>query len=136
MGSKTEAKKPAAVVWRDAPQDHDYPAATAYLSLLAAPDVVSDLVTRLTAARTTTFLAKDILRAARLELLPVTNPHVAGDLGKISKATALSPILMVRGDLTADRRAHIADGYHRVCASYHTDENTPVPVRIVGLEGA
>jgi hypothetical protein len=22
----------------------------------------------------------------------------------------------------------IADGYHRVCASYHTDENTDIPV--------
>jgi hypothetical protein len=26
----------------------------------------------------------------------------------------------------------IADGYHRVCASYHTDENTDIPVKIVG----
>ena len=25
----------------------------------------------------------------------------------------------------------IADGYHRVCASYHTDENTDIPVKIV-----
>jgi hypothetical protein len=25
----------------------------------------------------------------------------------------------------------IADGYHRVCASYLTDENTDIPVRIV-----
>jgi len=25
----------------------------------------------------------------------------------------------------------IADGYHRVCASYHTDENTDIPVVLV-----
>jgi hypothetical protein len=25
----------------------------------------------------------------------------------------------------------IADGYHRVCASYYTDESTDIPVRIV-----
>jgi len=25
----------------------------------------------------------------------------------------------------------VADGYHRVCASYYTDENTDIPVRIV-----
>jgi hypothetical protein len=26
---------------------------------------------------------------------------------------------------------HIADGYHRVCASYHVEENTDIPCRIV-----
>jgi hypothetical protein len=26
----------------------------------------------------------------------------------------------------------IADGYHRVCASYHLNEKTPVPCRIIG----
>jgi hypothetical protein len=25
-------------------------------------------------------------------------------------------------------RVQIADGYYRVCASYHTDENTAIPV--------
>jgi hypothetical protein len=39
----------------------------------------------------------------------------------------------VRGDVTASRVAQIADGYHRVCASYHTDENTAIPCRIVDL---
>ena len=29
----------------------------------------------------------------------------------------------------------IADGYHRVCASYHTDENTDIPVKIVPAGG-
>lgn len=43
--------------------------------------------------------AKDILRAARLPLLPADNPHVA-------------------------------DGHHRVCASFHTDENTEIPCRL------
>ncbi|WP_419691042.1 hypothetical protein, partial [Mycobacterium avium] len=69
--------------------------------------------------------AKDILRAARLDLLPVDNPHVAADLTKIEKGLPLSPILLVRGDFLAGVPLQIADGYHRVCASYHTDENTP-----------
>lgn len=42
-------------------------------------------------------------------------------------------MLLVRGDAASGRDAIIADGYHRVCASYHTDENTDVPVRIVDL---
>ena len=31
----------------------------------------------------------------------------------------------------SDVALQIADGYHRVCASYHTDENTDIPVKIV-----
>jgi hypothetical protein len=27
----------------------------------------------------------------------------------------------------------IADGYHRVCASYLTDENTDIPCRLAGI---
>jgi hypothetical protein len=30
-------------------------------------------------------------------------------------------------------QAQIADGYHRVCASYYTDEDTDIPVKIVRL---
>lgn len=67
-------------------------------------------------------------RAARLPLLPVDNPHVASDLAKIKTAKQLSPILLVRGDFPAGIPLQIADGYHRVCASYHTDENTDIPV--------
>ena len=71
--------------------------------------------------------AKDILRASGLALLDSTNPHVASDLKKIEKDRALSPVLLVRGDLTTGRQLQIADGYHRVCASYHIDENTDIP---------
>ncbi len=58
-------------------------------------------------------------------------PHVASDLAKIGKDKPLSPVLLVGGDLTTGRPLQIADGYHRVCASYHTDENTDVPCRLV-----
>jgi hypothetical protein len=75
--------------------------------------------------------AKLLLRASRLALLPVDNPHVAEDLAKIKKGKQLSPILLVRGELANDVALQIADGYHRVCASYHTDENTDIPVKIV-----
>jgi hypothetical protein len=55
---------------------------------------------------------------------------VATDLKKIRKGRELSPVLLVRGDLVADRPLQIADGYHRVCASYHVDENTDIPCRL------
>jgi hypothetical protein len=43
-------------------------------------------------------------------------------------------VLLVRGDLTHGRALQIADGYHRVCASYHADENTDIPCRLVALD--
>ena len=119
-----------AVRWLDQPEEHDYPAAASYLSLLAAPVGVDRLVAALRAAGPTTFKAKDILRASALALLPIDNPHVALDLSKIRAGKALSPILLVRGELTAGIVLQIADGYHRVCASYHTDENTDIPCRL------
>lgn len=118
-----------AVKWFDDPEDHDYEAAADYLSMLAEDDAVADTVTALRSAKPVYRKAKDILRAARLTLLPPDNPHVRSDLDKISHGKKLSPILLVRGS-RADVM-QIADGYHRVCASYLTDENTPIPCRLV-----
>jgi hypothetical protein len=70
-----------------------------------------------------------------LPLLPADDAHVARDLKKIKKGKQLSPILLVRGNLTTDVALQIADGYHRVCASYHTDENDDIPVKIVSAGG-
>ena len=116
------------VTWLEKPDEHDFPAAADYLGMLADTATVSALVERLRAATLQHKKAKDILRAARLELLPRDNAHVVSDLAKITKGKPLSPILVVRGDLTAGLALQIADGYHRVCASYYTDENTDIPV--------
>jgi hypothetical protein len=121
------------VKWLEKPETHDFPAAADYLDLLAEPAIVKKLTKRLQAGTVVHKKAKDILRAARLSLLPVENPHVAADLTKIEKGIALSPILLVRGDIVAGVPLQIADGYHRVCASYHTDENTDIPVVLVKL---
>ena len=123
----------ATVTWKDQPDGHDYPAAVAYLSLLASPARADELAAGLQQATIEHFKAKDLLRASRLALLDANNAHVAGDLKKIHNGTALSPILLVRGELAQGIALQIADGYHRVCASYHTDENTDIPCRIVDL---
>ncbi len=112
------------------PKEHDYPAAQSYLSLLAPGPVVDALVAALKSGAVQHFHAKDILRAARLPLLPTDNPHLASDLRKIEHGHPLSPVLLIRGDLATGVPAEIADGYHRVCASYHADENTDIPCRI------
>jgi hypothetical protein len=114
--------------WLDAPEDHDYPAALDYLELVGGG---RDLTQRMKRAETTRKKAKDILRASRLPLLPKDNPHVAADLRKIRRGERLSPVLLVRGDWTQDLPLTIADGYHRVCAAYHVDENSQMPCRLV-----
>ena len=120
-----------AVLWGDEPDEHDYPAAADYLALLATAAQISEIVAALKQAPVAHKKAKDLLRASQLALLPEDNPHVGRDLKKIKKGQRLSPILVVRGDLNTGVALQIADGYHRVCASYHTDENTDIPVRIV-----
>jgi hypothetical protein len=120
-----------AVKWLASPEDHDYAAAADYLSMIAEASVVASTVDALKAAEPTFRKAKDILRAAQLTLLPKSNPRVVTDLAKIAAAKKLSPILLVRGDFRTTSPLQIADGYHRVCASYLTDENTDIPCRLV-----
>jgi len=120
-----------AVKWLPEPEAHDYVAAADYLSLIAEHDAVQKTVAALNASEPMFRTAKDILRAAQLALLTDVNPRVKSDLAKIADGKKLSPILLVRGDFRTDTPLQIADGYHRVCASYLTDENTPIPCRLV-----
>ena len=123
-----------AVKWLDEPEDHDYDAAAAYLSMLAEKDTVDKTVAALKAAKPVYQKAKDILRAAELALLPESNAHVRSDLSKISDGKKLSPILLVRGSAVGGYALQIADGYHRVCASYLTDENTDIPCHLTSWQ--
>ena len=119
------------IAWLDAPEEHDYPAAAHYLSLLAEDAFIEAIVARLKKAKTTYHKAKDILRASRLPVLERDNFHVAADLEKIANSIPLSPILLVRGELQEFAPLVVADGYHRICASYYTDENADIPCRLV-----
>ena len=125
------AKLAFSPVWKDQPDKHDYPAAANYLSLIADAAIVSDIVAQLKKAPVSTYQAKDLLRAARLDLLPVTDVHVAADLAKMVQGIKLSPVLLVRGGIEHGAPLTIADGYHRVCASYYVADDTGIPARIV-----
>ena len=124
------------MAWATAPAAHDYPSAESFLRLLVEPAQVQACLTLLGEAPTRYQAAKDILRAARLPLLPSEDPEVAKDLKKIELETPLSPILLIRGDIAEDRPLQIADGYHRVCASYQLDEDTAIPCRLITLPAA
>lgn len=116
--------------WKAEPDEHDYPAALSYLSLIMPEDEADKLVTQLRSAPIAHYKAKDLLRASELALLPTDNPHVASDLKKVSKGSKLSPVLLVRGDILLSAQLQIADGYHRVCASHHLDEDADIPCRM------
>jgi len=53
--------------------------------------------------------------------------HVLTNLKKFKKGKKLSPLLLerVKGKLI------IADGYHRICASYYLSKDLEVPCRLV-----
>ncbi len=121
------------VHWKDEPDQHDYPAAASYLALIADAVTADALIAGLRRAPIEHYKAKDILRASGLPALPLENVHVAKDVAKVKAAKALSPVLLVRGDIHRGYPLQIADGYHRVCASYHLDEDTDIPCRITEL---
>lgn len=135
MPKKTVTAPPALIQvrWRATPAKHDYPAAANYLGLIADPDTVKALVADLQKQPVVHYRANDILRAARLALLPLEDPSVRRDLGKLTAGESWAPVLMIRGDILGDFPLTIADGYHRVCASYHLSEDTTVPCQIVDL---
>src|ERR1700744_4800339 len=85
-------------IWKNSPEAHDYPAALKYLSLILEEAQCRKVIAALRRAPTIRHAAKDLLRGSQLALLPRDNIHVAGDLRKIKKGKAMSPVLRVRGN--------------------------------------
>jgi hypothetical protein len=113
--------------WKEEPEAEDFPSAESYLSLLVGLAAATKLAKALRKQKELThFAAKDILRASGLPLLAADDSEVSSDLEEIKLGKQLSPVLLIQGV-----PLWVADGYHRVCVSYHLDEKTPVPCRIV-----
>jgi len=121
--------KKTTIKWLKAPQKHDYPAARAYLQLILQPRETKKIIARLKHAKVEEFAAKDILRAANVPLLPMTDGDVKKDRQLIAAKRALSPVLLYRDP--ALRELIIVDGYHRLCAVYSFDEQAMIPCQIV-----
>jgi hypothetical protein len=115
-------------IWLDDPEEHDYPNAFDYLSLVMDEITAEQKVDDLEKAMTIFKKAKDILRASGLPLLPKNNIHVKANLNKVKSGKKLSPILLVVG---WSNNLIIADGYHRVCCIYYLSEDLIVPCRLV-----
>ncbi len=113
--------------WKDEPEQQDFPAAESYLSLLVGPVAATKLAKALRKKQPLKhFAAKDILRASGLPLLGADDSEVAADLEKVKAGEKLSPVLLVQGT-----PLWVADGYHRICSSYHINEKAQVPCRII-----
>lgn len=119
--------------WKSSPKGKDYEGVRDFLTLLCSAGDADKLIARLVEAEPIERAGKDLLRAAELPLLSEDDPHVSEDLKDIRKGKALAPVLLIRGDLKKAHSLVIADGYHRVCASYIVDEGSPISCRLVEL---
>jgi hypothetical protein len=119
---------PLKIKWLSQPEEHDYPAALSYLTLIYDKKTVASFVNKLKKTSLSEFKAKDIFRASGLPLLGVNNSHVKKDQLKIEAGRFVSPLLLVRDP--AQGKVVIADGYHRMCAVYSFDEDAVIPCKI------
>lgn len=113
--------------WKNKPEAQDLSGAKSYLSLLVGPETATKLAKALRKSQTLEYHpAKDLLRSSGLPLLARDDSEVVADLDKVKFGKKLTPVLLVQGV-----PLWIADGYHRICASYYIDEKALVPCRIV-----
>jgi hypothetical protein len=119
------------IVWTKESERGDYEAALAFLSLVYSAARTKALVKSLRSAPVIQRTAKDLLRASQLPLLPPDETRVKDDRKKIAKGKPLAPVLLVTGDMTIGVPLLVADGYHRICAACHFDEDAFVHCRMV-----
>jgi len=119
--------------WASRPCSDEFKGALNYLSLQFSDSTARRLVAKARRAGHFEHVAKDILRASNLPLLPTDERHVADNLKKIRKGKSIAPIIVIQGDLARGLPLVIADGYHRMCAACHADEDAPVAVFMVPL---
>jgi len=120
--------KEVEIKWLSEPEEHDYPAALSYLSLLYDEQTATTYVDKLKRTSISEFKAKDIFRASGLSLLGISNSHVKKDQQKLQGGCELSPLLLIRDSVNG--KVVIADGYHRLCAIYSYDEDAVIPCKI------
>jgi hypothetical protein len=121
------------LTWKKNPEDGDYKAASDFLNLLCPEASARKLVGALRKASTVERSAKDLLRAGNLPLLGKDDPHVEDDLDKIHRGKPMAPVLLIRGNIAKGAPLVVADGYHRICAVCHFDEDAPIRCRIAGV---
>jgi hypothetical protein len=123
MDQKVEIK------WLPEPANDTYEAAKTFLNLLYKTKKFRRWVKRLKKAEISKYAAKDILRASCIPITTIRAFDWKKQQEQIAQGDPLSPILLIRqndgGPLV------IADGFHRMCALFSTDQEVSVPCKIV-----
>ena len=117
------------IEWFDDLEEHNYPAAASYLTILYSDEKVTEMMAQFRNAVIVQFKAKDIFRASQLSLLGVSNSHVEKNREKIMKGKRFSPLLLSRDQQHG--KVIIADGYHRLCAIYEFNEDALIQCKII-----
>jgi hypothetical protein len=129
MGTATEPKGAETASeylrWKKDVAQHDYTAATSYLSIRFGEIHAEKVAAELRKLPVITRRANDILRATGRTPLPLSDPGVLKDLKKVLAGQKLSPILVAESD--------IADGYHRLSLAYALDPYATVPLKLGGV---
>lgn len=121
----TTAEAASYVRWKKDVDEHDYAAASSYLSIRFGEQRAEKVAAELRKLPVITRRANDILRATRRVPLELSDPGVLKDLKKVLGGRKLSPILVAEGD--------IADGYHRLSLAYALDPYAVVPLKMGGV---
>lgn len=108
--------------WKKDVAEHDYAAASSYLSIRYGESRAKRVSAELQKLPVISRRANDILRATGREPAPLSDPGVLNDLKKVLAGEKLSPVLVAQGD--------IADGYHRVSLAYALDPYADVPLKL------
>ena len=111
--------------WKKDVEQHDYAAASSYLSIRFGESRAEKVAAELRKLPVITRRANDILRATGRMALPLSDPGVLKDLKKVLAGEKLSPILVAQGD--------VADGYHRLSLAYALDPYAQVPLKLGGV---
>ena len=116
------------VKWLPEPARKDYDAAETFLELLFKEKKARRWAKELMRGDITEYAAKDILRASGTLISEIQAFDWTKQQKEIESGTPLSPILIVRQD--TGRHLIIADGFHRMCALFATDQEIRVPCKI------
>ena len=118
------------VKWLKRPEAKNWFSANVYLGLLGYGRSPIPAAGR-SKLKVEWFPAKDILRAAGLNLLHEGSQKVESKVEKIKKGTKLSPVILV---ITKPGTLVIADGFHRISALYYVDREILVPAIVKNLK--
>src|ERR1700730_9098780 len=111
--------------WKNDVAEHDYAAASSYLSIRFGERRAGQVAAQLRTLPVVTRRANDILRATGRDALPLSDPGVLKDLKKVLGGERLSPVLVAEGD--------IADGYHRGSLAAALAPCAAIPLTVGGL---